>query len=281
MWTMSDLILENFAEANLYLWSALFVFFIGLTLVCERLIAYFFKFNLDVRNFISKIRKASANGDEGQIDLICKKTSKHGLAKICKEAKDMLDTDPSLVKAVIDENALQYRPEFTCRVSLISVCAFLCFSICVLASLSAIYELLSMTELLDSYEKQLLLSKDLAQTLSFSAFGLAMAVVLSTCYFFVKENSFRLLDKFEYGVLAIENIFVPQHLISAAPASYSDLSSGSADLGLDQLDLDEEPLGAKEATGEENTLAAEDSSPALEEFESSELEDIKDEEEII
>ena len=226
----------------------------------------FFVFNIDFKKFLLNFRKMIQAEDIDRAMNLCKKASKTSLPLISLKALEASETDPSSVRGIIEEETIDFLPRIEARLGVLPSAATIILLIGILGSIDNLWAAFHSIDVLDTAEKQASLSGGIAASLTHTALGLLICIILISGHHLLKGVAIRLTERLHHGITVITNLLAPQEMTGGF------MPVGAMDMM--QPNPTEGPVEAME-TAEEAEEDLDDG------FDDATVEDIKDEEEII
>ena len=258
----------NLTSGDWYIYCMLAFGWVGLVILIERVTMIFVVYNLDFKKFLQNFRKMIQAEDVDRAMNLCKKASKTSLPHISLKALEASETDPSTVKGIIEEETIDFLPRVEARLGALPGLATLVLLIGILGSIDNLWAAFHSINVLDTAEKQASLSGGIAASLTHTALGLMISIILISGHHVLRGAALRLIERLHHGITVISNLLAPQETGSFIPVGAMPMMAGQA------------PLQAGESTPETET--AEEAEEDLDDgFDDAAVEDIKDEEEII
>jgi len=212
-------IAASFQHGNVYLKVMLFLGFLAMTVVFERLIMLNFVYNLDFTKFLSDLRKLLTPDDTSRALSFCKSVSGTSLPAITRRALEAAETDPTTIRGVIEEETIAFLPRIEMRIGSLMAFSTLILLTGVLGSIDSLWNTFHVVGVLDTSEKQASLGTEIASALNPTAFGLLLSMLILVGYHLVRGMAMRLTERMHYGVAVINNLLVPSDLPSFMPVT--------------------------------------------------------------
>ncbi|MBP6218029.1 MAG: MotA/TolQ/ExbB proton channel family protein [Oligoflexales bacterium] len=257
---------RSFQAGNTYVWVMATLFFIALMLFFERFIVLQFVYNLNFAKFLNSFKKMISSKDFERASALCKSASKTSLPKMALLAIEAKENDPTSVRGVLEESAVEFIPKIESRLHFFPTLATLTLLIGVLGTIDSMWWAFHSLNVLDTAKKQASLANGIASSLHSTAFGLIGGVFIISAHQILKGMALKLLDHVQHGVLILHNLLVPTEV-------YTQTFTSS-------------PVAAVSPSSDKTRSEPASQTPQNEvqkndAFDDSSVEDIKDEEEII
>lgn len=252
---------------NYYVMTILILFAIALMIIFERMMMLYFVYNINFDKFISSLKNMVASEDYERAMNFCKTSSNTSLPKISLAALEAAEYNPTKVAGTINEETAAFAPKVTARIPLLSSLSTMVLLVGVLGTVDDLWSAFHSLGVLDTAKKQASLAAGISSSLNPTALGLLVAGVTLFFSQIVKSSASRLLDKLYYGVTALTTLLV-QHNTPSLQQSISPTGSSVSQAATSEAAESDGESAVNEAQGE----------PA---GEGENLDDIKDEEEII
>jgi biopolymer transport protein ExbB len=268
---------KTIQSGDVYMHIMSAISFLGLMVFFERFFTLYFSYNVNARKFISELRKMVLAEDFVRAESLCKSSGKSALPLIGLRAVETAQTDPSRVRGVIEEESIDFIPKIEARVSLLPALASLTLLVGILATIHHVWIAFHAMEALDSAQRQLTLADGLARSLNYTCYGLIIGALFVILHYFVKSLAIKITDRLNYGVTALTNLLAPATMAYAASPMAMPVAPAAAPVQEETTQKAEaqEDTSANDSSESEDTIAKEDAS------DEPDMDDIKDEEEII
>jgi len=253
---------------NLYILIMLMLGLVMTIVVFERLMVFYFSYNLNIPKFLKEIKKMVAAEDHHRARNYCKTVSKVAVPKIALAALEAHSQDPQTVKGALEEATIEFLPKIEKRLSLLPAIATLVLLIGVLGTIDGLWGAFHTIDVLDTAKKQASLANGIAGSLTPTALGLLIAMLALASHHITKGVAVNLTERVHYGVTVLHNLLVPQEIAVASIAG-AGLMSQSA---MESAAMDD---------GDDNSNDAGEDEEDDDTFDDAAIDDIKDEEEII
>jgi biopolymer transport protein ExbB/TolQ len=243
--------------------------FLSLVFMFERIIMLRFVYAIDFKKFLINLKKMVAAEDLDRAISFCKSVSRTALPHIALRACEAAETDPTRVKGVIEEEALDFIPKVEARTGTLPAIAALVVLIGVLGTINGLWTAFQSIEILDTAQKQATLGKGIALALNPLAMGIIVSIFILIGHYIVRALAINMIERVHQGIAVLNNMLVPQEMVAVAASSAATVAAptGTFDAVGEQAPVQPTPAPQGAATNENIDTAA--------------VEDIKDEEEII
>jgi len=252
---------------NGYMITMILFMTVASVVIMERFWMLQYVFNINFSKFLVNLKKMVASNDLDRAINLCKSIRRTSLPKIALKALEAAETDPTTVRGTIEEESIEFLPRIEARLSILPAMATLIMLIGILGTIDGLWGAFHSIDVLDTAKKQASLSTGIAGSLSSTALGLMICMLILVFHQILKGTALRLTERIHYGVTVLNNVLVPPEVatyVSAGPAEHH--QSVNVDAGSDDYNDQE-----NDDEGDVNDDAFDDAS----------VEDIKDEEEII
>jgi biopolymer transport protein ExbB/TolQ len=263
MWSQLAL---SFQRGDAYLYIMMGLAWLGLLILIERFIMLTFVFRIDFKKFLLSLKKMVQAEDIDRAVNLCKKTSNTSLPYISLRALEAAESDPSTVRGVIEEETIDFLPRVESRLQVIPVVSTIILLVGVLGTIDHLWGAFHSIDVLDTAEKQASLAGGIAGSLSHTAVGLLICIILLAGHQLLRSAAVKLTERIHYGVAVLTNLLAPAEMASFVPA-----------MGMMQMAPQQAAADTQEHSQQQNQVAEESD----DNFDDASVEDIKDEEEII
>lgn len=280
MWYQFVLAIKN---NDFFIVLILFLGFLGFLVFLERFLILQFSYNLNLKKFLNNLKKMIQAEELERAINLCKKTSNSSLPKIALKAIEMAETDPTKVEGTIEEETLDFLPNLEKRLSFFPMVSTLILLAGILGTLNSLWTTFVSLNVFDTAQKQVIVGQSIANSLSYTGLGLIFCMLLLIAHYIIKTMSFRLIQKLQYGVTVLNNLLVPK---STAYIPVSATAGATTQTSIDNTDVITSPIQEMSNTKEQEQNNIQEPTQPLTEVQNevvneSQVEDIKDEEEII
>jgi biopolymer transport protein ExbB/TolQ len=271
MWNAIALSLQ---KGNGYVITILVLSFISLVIFFERAIMLQAVYNINFGKFLTNLKKMIAAEDLDRAINLCKNTSSTSLPRIALKALEAAETDPSKIRSTLEEESIEFIPSIERRLSALPALTLLIMLCGILGTIDALWTAFASAEALDNAKAQATLAQGISASLNPTAIGLIFSMSLLALYYLLKGMATNLVERMHYGVAVLSNLLVPQNAVAYMAQAASSVPEPS---------YASPPVAAPAAAVA--SAPAPDAAPpppAVEEaFDEPNIDDIKDEEEII
>ncbi len=270
MWNAIALSLQ---KGNGYVVTILILAFISLVIFFERAIMLQAVYNINFGKFLTNLKKMIVAEDLDRAMTLCKNTSTTSLPKIALRALEAAESDPSKIRSTLEEEAIDFIPSIERRLSIIPALTLLIMLCGILGTIDALWTAFASAEALDNAKTQSTLAQGISASLNPTAIGLIFSMTLLALYYLLKGMATNLVERMHYGIAVLTNLLVPQDAVTymAQPAGGDPSPSYTPP-----------PVAAAPAAQAADEAPSPTPSTAVEEaFDEPNIDDIKDEEEII
>lgn len=261
-------IAASFQQGNTYLKVMLFLGFLGMTIVFERMIMLHFVYNINFTKFLSNLKKLLTPEDTSRALSFCKSVSSTSLPGITRRALEAAETDPTTIRGVIEEETLAFIPRIEFRIGALMAFSTVILLTGILGTIDALWSTFNAVSVLDTSQKQASLGAEIARALNPTAFGLLLSILMLVGFYIVRGMALRLTERLNHGVAVISNLLVPSEIPSFMP-----VTMGSSTRDVAPISSPVQPVQTAPAQAEGVNTNARPASPTTEA--------IRDEEEII
>lgn len=250
-----------FIVLSVLMFFALFCFF-------QRFILLQFVYNINFEKFIDKIKALVKSNEAEQALELCKKTSNIGFPRIAGKAVEAGIGDPTMVRGIIEEEVVAFVPRLDKGSSFLSLVGVLSVLVGVIGTISSLWNTLYSMEVVDTTQKQLSIGLQMSSSLSYTMCALIICISCVVMSFYIKSQAVNIANKIYHGVSVLHNLYPQQTGFGFIPNQVADTTKPSEDSTMEE---GEEVF----ESGESTEVTPSD----IGEF--SEVDEIKDEEEII
>lgn len=274
--TMLDQIAKSFQSNDIYTMIMFGLLALGMLVFFERFIILQTYYNLNFKKFLNDFKKIIAADDNFRAMNLCKNTSKTSLPRITLKALEASETDPTTVRNTVEEETIDFIPKIERRVATLSAIALLVLMVGVLGTIDALWHAFNSIDILDSSQKQISLTRSVAQALNPTSLAVVIGIVILVCQQVIKSIACSLMNKIHHGATVVANQLAPSALVYAGGGAHSGSGGMKSPGAVSDLLMDD---AQNEATLAQNDVEEELSDD--EDFGDVTVDDIKDEEEII
>ena len=271
MWQSVFLALKN---GDIYFIILAVFVFLALFSFITRFILLNFVYNINFEKFIDQIKLLVKSGESEQALEYCRKTSNVGFARISEKAIEAGIGDPSTVRGVVEEEVVSFLPRLEKGCGFLSMLGGLSVLVGVTGTISGLWTNLYSMEVIDTTEKQLAVGMSIASSLNYTMCSLIVCIACVIGSFYIKSFATNLSNKIFFGVSVIHNLY-PQ-TFGIVPGGYA--MSDNLDK---ELEEEKTETYKKEEEEEVFEAAPQEETEKSDTTEFTEVDEIKDEEEII
>ena len=197
----------------------LFLGFLGMTIVFERMIMLHFVYNINFTKFLSNLKKLLTPEDTSRALAFCKSVSSTSLPSITRRALEAAETDPTTIRGVIEEETLAFLPRIEFRIGSLMAFSTIILLTGILGTIDSLWSTFNAVSVLDTSQKQASLGAEIAKALNPTAFGLLLSILMLVGFYMVRGMAVRLTERLHHGVAVISNLLVPSEIPSFMPVT--------------------------------------------------------------
>jgi biopolymer transport protein ExbB/TolQ len=257
-------------SGNYYIIAIISLAFIGNVIAFERFIMLQFVYNIEFLKFLNNLKKMIASEDLERAINFCKSVSQTSLPKIALKALQASESDPFTVRGTIEEETIEFIPRVERRLGGLPAIATLILLIGILGSIDQLWWAFHSIDVLDTAKKQASLANGIATALNPTALGLMVCMIILASHQMLKGMAISVLEHIHHGIAVLHNLLVPSDVAYVSQPAVVQPETGT-NYGSDLFANND-----KKSSSQKNEEGS-----AIDDFDDSTVEDIKDEEEII
>lgn len=263
--------------------ALLVLLFVAMVITFERLIMLRFVYTIDFTKFIRNLKKMISAEDLDRAMTLCKSVSHTSLPLITLRALEAAETDPTTVRATIEEETIDFLPRLERRIAVLPTLATLIMLVGILGTIHGLWDAFHSIDVLDTAKKQSSLAHGIAGSLSPTAMALMASMMVLAGHQFLRSIALTITDRIHHGIAVLHNLLVPADVAYMPVAAQGLAVAGSSSAA----SAEPVPAGGSfdaggnvaapvvQSTGTKGGVTADDS------FDDAAVDNLKDEEEII
>lgn len=257
----------SFQSGNLYIYTILLIAFCATVVIFERLIMLQFVYYIDFPKFLNNLKRMISAEDNDRAMNLCRSVSHTSLPRIALRALEAAETDPTTIRGTLEEETIQFLPRIESRIAALPGLATLILLIGVLGTIDALWAAFHSVDVLDTAKKQASVAHNVASSLSPTAMGLLVCMLLLWAHQIIRSLAVRLTERIHHGIAVLTNLLVPAEVATFMPVAHAEAAPAPS--------FDSPAVEAPAAEAASQGVQSDDA------FDDASVEDIKDEEEII
>lgn len=196
---------KMFQDGGPWMWTIAFALAISVGISIERFLRIFRQYSVNGAEFMREIQKfLMANDLDGAIRT-CNGAEQAALPKVIKAGLQRASRDEQAIQNAIDATSLEVIPKLERRLPYLALIANLATLLGLLGTISGLIRSFGAISVADPAQKQAILSAGIAEAMSATAFGLAVAVFTMVMHSVLSSRANRVIaDIDEHGVKLID-----------------------------------------------------------------------------
>ncbi len=199
--------LGNFFESGGWVMKINSIFLIiGIAMVVDRVIAVFFKFNLNGERFMAQVEKLVVSDNIDKAVKLCNAAPKAALARVLRAGLTRANRGVLEIGNAIEEETLSVTPLVMRRVPALWSIANIAVLVGLFGTVLGLIEAFGAIGAAAPEQKQALLTKGISEAMNNTAYGLLIAVICIAGHLVVGSQAKRIIEEVELHSLKLENM---------------------------------------------------------------------------
>ena len=184
----------------------LFFLTVAIAIMIDRIVAVFFKFNLNGARFMSQIEKLVVSDNIDKAVKLCNAAPKAALARVLRSGLTRANRGVLEIGNAIEEESMAVTPQIMKRVPALWSLANICVLIGLFGTIAGLIEAFKAVGLAAPEDKQRLLTAGISEAMYNTAMGLFIAIVCITGHLILGSQAKRIIEEIELHSLKLENM---------------------------------------------------------------------------
>ena len=192
----------------------IFFLIVSVAIFLDRLVAVYFKFNVDGSRFMVQIEKLVASDNIDKAVKLCNAAPKAALARVLRAGLSRSNRGILEIGNAIEEETLAVTPAVMKRISALWSLANVCVLIGLFGTILGLIKAFKAVGAADPELKSQLLTQGISEAMYHTAFGLMIAIMCITGHLIVSSKARAIVEDIELHSLKLENMLARR---AAAP----------------------------------------------------------------
>jgi biopolymer transport protein ExbB/TolQ len=193
-------------EGGFFMQLNIFFLILSIAVIIDRIIAVFFKFNLNGTRFMAQIEKLVVSDNIDKAVKLCNAAPKAALARVLRAGLTRANRGVLEIGNAIEEETLSVTPQIMKRVPALWSLANISVLVGLLGTVTGLIKAFKAVGLAAPEQKSALLTTGISEAMNNTAFGLTIAVTCIASHLLIGAQARRLVEEIELHSLKLENM---------------------------------------------------------------------------
>lgn len=193
-------------EGGFFMQLNIFFLILAIATIIDRVIAVFFKFNLNGARFMAQIEKLVVSDNIDKAVKLCNAAPKAALARVLRAGLTRANRGVLEIGNAIEEETLSVTPQIMKRVPALWSLANIAVLIGLLGTITGLIKAFKAVGLAAPEQKSALLTTGISEAMNNTAFGLFIAVFCIVGHLIVGSQARHIIEEIELHSLKLENM---------------------------------------------------------------------------
>src|SRR5262245_2897294 len=193
-------------EGGLFMQLNIFFLIMAIATVIDRVIAVFFKFNLNGTRFMQQIEKLVVSDNIDKAVKLCNAAPKAALARVLRAGLTRANRGVLEIGNAIEEETLSVTPQIMKRVPALWSLANIAVLVGLLGTITGLIKAFKAVGLAAPEQKSALLTTGISEAMNNTAFGLFIAVCCIIGHLVIGAQARHIIEEIELHSLKLENM---------------------------------------------------------------------------
>jgi biopolymer transport protein ExbB/TolQ len=193
-------------EGGLFMQLNIFFLIVALDCIVDRVIAVFFKYNLNGTRFMAQIEKLVVSDNIDKAVKLCNAAPKAALARVLRAGLTRANRGVLEIGNAIEEETLSVTPQIMKRVPALWSLANIAVLVGLLGTITGLIKAFKAVGLAAPEQKSALLTTGISEAMNNTAFGLFIAVTCITGHLVIGAQAKHIVEEIELHSLKLENM---------------------------------------------------------------------------
>lgn len=184
----------------------IFFLAISITVIIDRMIAVYFRFNLNGARFMAQIEKLVASDNIDKAVKLCNAAPKAALSRVLRAGLTRANRGVLEIGNAIEEETLAVTPQIMRRVPALWSLANICVLVGLLGTITGLIKAFKAVSFAAPEQKSALLTNGISEAMYNTAFGLFIAVLCIGFHLLISGQAKKLVEEIELHSLKLENM---------------------------------------------------------------------------
>ena len=193
-------------EGGLFMQLNIFFLIVAIACIVDRVIAVFFKYNLNGTRLMAQIEKLVVSDNIDKAVKLCNAAPKAALARVLRAGLTRANRGVLEIGNAIEEETLAVTPQIMKRVPALWSLANIAVLIGLLGTITGLIKAFKAVGLAAPEQKSALLTTGISEAMNNTAFGLFIAVVCIVGHLVIGAQARHIIEEIELHSLKLENM---------------------------------------------------------------------------
>jgi biopolymer transport protein ExbB len=193
-------------EGGFFMQLNIFFFILAIAVIIDRVIAVFFKFNLNGTRFMAQIEKLVVSDNIDKAVKLCNAAPKAALARVLRAGLTRANRGVLEIGNAIEEETLSVTPQIMKRVPALWSLANIAVLVGLLGTVSGLIRAFKAVGLAAPEQKSALLTSGISEAMNNTAFGLFIAITCIASHLLIGSQARHIVEEIELHSLKLENM---------------------------------------------------------------------------
>lgn len=197
---------EFFRDGGVAMGFNLLVSVVAIAVIIERIVVLAFSLNLNAGPFMEQIQKLVLSGNVDRAVKLCGAAPNAALARVVRAGLTRAPRGEQEVSRALEEAVLEVTPAISKRISSLWSLANVATLVGLIGTITGLIGTFRALSAASPEQKQVLLSKGIAEAMNNTAFGLTIAVTCIVAHLLLSSKAKAMIEAVEYNALRLENM---------------------------------------------------------------------------
>lgn len=193
-------------EGGLFMQLNIFFLIVAIACIVDRVIAVFFKYNLNGTRFMAQIEKLVVSDNIDKAVKLCNAAPKAALARVLRAGLTRANRGVLEIGNAIEEETLAVTPQIMKRVPALWSLANISVLVGLLGTITGLIKAFKAVGLAAPEQKSALLTTGISEAMNNTAFGLFIAVTCIVGHLVIGAQARHIIEEIELHSLKLENM---------------------------------------------------------------------------
>jgi len=201
-------IAKAFSDGGIFMYVIILPSVAGLAIMIERIVALYFKYNINAHAFMAQIQKlVMANNIDRAIKL-CNAAPNRALPMVIKAGLTRANKDEVEISNAIEETILEIAPKIQKRLVQLQGVANVSALLGLLGTIVGLIQAFSALENAAPDQRSAYLARGISVAMYTTAFGLIVAVPCISAHLFLSATSKKIIEDIDLYSVKLENLLI-------------------------------------------------------------------------
>jgi len=193
-------------EGGLFMQLNIFFLIVAIACIVDRVIAVFFKYNLNGTRFMAQIEKLVVSDNIDKAVKLCNAAPKAALARVLRAGLTRANRGVLEIGNAIEEETLAVTPQIMKRVPALWSLSNIAVLVGLLGTITGLIKAFKAVGLAAPEQKSALLTTGISEAMNNTAFGLFIAVTCIVGHLVIGAQARHIIEEIELHSLKLENM---------------------------------------------------------------------------